>query len=117
MSTFRDLKIWQKSMNLVTQIYKETESFPESERYGLISQIRRSAVSIPSNIAEGYGRNSGGDFKRFLNISMGSLFEIQTQLQIAQNLKYLDTKENERLYNLSREIERMMSSFIRSIQS
>lgn len=117
MSTFRDLIIWQKSMNLVTQIYKETESFPESERYGLISQIRRSAVSIPSNIAEGYGRNSGGDFKRFLNISMGSLFEIQTQLQIAQNLKYLDTKENERLYNLSREIERMMSSFIRSIQS
>lgn len=115
MSTFRDLKIWQKSMNLVTQIYKETESFPESEKYGLVSQIRRSAVSIPSNIAEGYGRNSDGDFQRFLNISMGSLFEIQTQLQIAQNLEYLDTKENERLYRLSREIERMLSSFIRSI--
>ena len=117
MSTFRDLLIWQKSMNFVTQIYQETESFPDSEKYGLVSQIRRSAVSIPSNIAEGYGRNSDGDFQRFLNISMGSLFEIQTQLQIAQNLEYLDTTENERLFDLSREIERMMSSFIRSIQS
>lgn len=117
MSTFRDLKIWQKSMNFVTHIYKETECFPDSEKYGLVSQIRRSAVSIPSNIAEGYGRNSDGDFHRFLNISMGSLFEVQTHLQIAQNLDYIDDSTNNQLYELSREIERMLSSFIRSLNS
>ena len=102
-------------MNLVTLIYKETEHFPESEKYGLVSQIRRSAVSIPSNIAEGYGRNSDGDFYRFLNISMGSLFEVQTHLQIAQNLNYFDGDTKQHLYKLSREVERMLSSFIRSL--
>lgn len=117
MSTFRDLKIWQKSMKFVTAIYKETEAFPEIEKYGLVSQIRRSSISIPSNIAEGYGRNSQGDFNRFLNISMGSLFEVQTQLQIAQNLDYLDDSKWNSLYELSREIERMLSSFIQSIES
>ncbi len=117
MSTFRDLKIWQKSMDLVTNIYQKTEGFPDSEKYGLVSQIRRSAVSIPSNIAEGYGRNSNGDFERFLNISMGSLFELQTQIQIALNLTYLEKSDGTALYGLSREIERMLSSFIRSLQS
>lgn len=117
MSTFRDLKIWQKSMKFVTKVYKKTEAFPDIEKYGLVSQIRRSSISIPSNIAEGYGRNSKGDFSRFLNISMGSLFEVQTQLQIARNLNYIDEAKGENLYELSREIERMLSSFIRSIES
>ncbi|MEL7834116.1 four helix bundle protein [Fodinibius sp. Rm-B-1B1-1] len=116
MSTFRDLKIWQKSMDLVTDIYQKTEGFPDSEKYGLVSQIRRSAISIPSNIAEGYGRNSNGEFQRYLNISMGSLFELQTQIEIAQNLEYFNDNEGGKMYELSREIERMLSSFIRSIE-
>jgi len=115
MSTFRDLKIWQKSMDLVTNIYQKTEEFPDSEKYGLVSQIRRSAVSIPSNIAEGYGRNSNGEFQRYLNISMGSLFELQTQIEIAQNLDYFENDSGAKMYNMSREIERMMSSFMRSL--
>jgi four helix bundle protein len=102
-------------MELVTEIYEETRSFPDNEKYGLVSQIRRSAVSVPSNIAEGYGRNSNGEFIRFLHISMGSLFEIQTQLQIAQNLNYLEVSASKELFDLSREIERMVSSFIRSL--
>jgi len=115
MSTFRDLKIWQKAMSLVTEVYRITTHFPDSEKYGLVSQIRRSAVSIPSNIAEGYGRNSNGEFQRYLNISMGSLFELQTQIEIAQNLDYFENDSGAKMYDMSREIERMMSSFMRSL--
>ena len=115
MSTFRDLKIWQKAMSLVTEVYRITTYFPDSEKYGLVSQIRRSAVSIPSNIAEGYGRNSNGEFQRYLNISMGSLFELQTQIEIAQNLDYFENDSGAKMYDMSREIERMMSSFMRSL--
>ena len=91
--SYRDLFIWQKSMSLVTEIYSITKNFPVAEQYGLSNQMRRCAVSIPSNIAEGYGRNSTGDYKRFLKISVGSLFELQTQIEIAFNLTYItDTK-------------------------
>lgn len=115
MKTYRDLIIWQKSMVFVTQIYKITKTFPKEENYGLISQIRRCAVSIPSNIAEGYGRQSTNDYLRFLKISIGSLYETQTQLEIALNLKYLSSDEFKRVYELSREIERMLSSLCRKI--
>jgi len=84
--------------------------------YGLISQIRRSAVSIPSNIAEGFGRKSSNDFKRFLQIAMGSLFEVQTQLEISKNLEYIDEKTFNDLYQDSREIERILTAFIDSIK-
>ena len=104
-------------MNLVIKIYEETEDFPETEKFGLISQLRRSAISIPSNIAEGYGRNSKAEFSRFLDISMGSLFEVQTQLQIAQSLEYLNSDSWDTLFELSREIERMLSSFMESIKN
>ena len=79
MKTFRDLLVWQKSMSFVTQVYKISKSFPPEENFGLTSQIRRCAVSIPSNISEGYGRESLNDYLRFLNIAMASLFELQTQ--------------------------------------
>ncbi len=102
-------------MNLVTEIYSTTSIFPDSERFGLTSQLRRSSVSIPANIAEGFGRNSPGDFKRFLNISMGSLFELQTELEIAKNLKLITNEKFSELYDFSREVERMMSSFISKI--
>jgi four helix bundle protein len=116
MKTFRDLLIWQKSMNLVTEIYQLTNSFPKEEIYGLSSQIRRSAISIPSNIAEGYGRDGNSDYLRFLNISISSLFEIQTQLEISYNLKYINQIQFNKTNGESREIERMLSAFIRKIK-
>jgi len=115
MKTYREINVWQKAINFVTMIYENTRVFPSEELYGLTSQIRRSAVSIPSNIAEGFGRRSSSDFKRFLLISMGSLFELQTQLEISKNLKYIKENIFDELYQESREIERMLFSFIRSI--
>lgn len=116
MKTFRDLLVWQKSMTFVTEIYKVSKPFPKEETFGLTSQIRRSAISIPSNISEGYGREGVKEYLRFLNVAMASLFELQTQLEIAFNLEYIHKKRFDDLYELSREIERMLSSFIRSIK-
>jgi len=113
--TYRDLLVWQKAMALVTEIYGVSKAFPQVEAYGLTSQLRRCAVSIPSNMAEGYGRNSKQDYLRFLQIAAGSLYELQTQVEIARNLGYLDRDAAERLYALSREIERMLSSLIRKL--
>ena len=116
MSDFRKLLIWQKSMALITKIYFSTNKFPKEEVFGLTSQIRRSSISIPSNIAEGSGRESDKDFLRFLNISIGSLFEMQTQLEIAKNITYLKEEEFNNLYEDSREVERMLVSFIKKIK-
>jgi four helix bundle protein len=88
MKTYRDLQVWQKAMQLVTEIYGNTRSFPAEELYGLTSQIRRCAVSIPAKLAEGYGRNSTQDYVRFLRIASGSLYELQTLLEIACNLTF-----------------------------
>lgn len=103
-------------MVLVTSIYKATEAFPSAEQFALTSQIRRSAISIPSNIAEGYGRRSTGDYIRFLQIATGSLYEVQTQIEIASNLNYLPKDKYDLLHPQSREIERMLSSLIRKIK-
>jgi four helix bundle protein len=116
MKTYRDLVVWQKSMSLVTQIYQITKTFPKEETYGLISQMRRCAVSIPSNIAEGYGRRSTDDYLRFLQIATSSLYEMQTQIEIALNLGYLLKSNFEKAYESSREIERMLSSLTRRIK-
>ncbi|MDP2161667.1 MAG: four helix bundle protein [Flavobacterium sp.] len=116
MSTFKDLLIWQKAMNLVTDIYKSTKSFPKDEQFGLTSQIRRSSVSIPSNIAEGYGRHGKNDYLKFLHISLSSLFEMQTQIEIAKNIDYLNENNFKILYEDSRELERMLVSFINKIK-
>ncbi|MDX2109685.1 MAG: four helix bundle protein [Verrucomicrobiota bacterium] len=112
MKTFRDLIAWQKAMVLVTAVYLESKQFPKDELYGLTSQIRRSAVSIPSNLAEGYGRKSLGEYVRFIQIAIASLFELQTQLEIAMNLEYLERDSFTRLFEDSREIERMLSSLV-----
>jgi len=117
MKTFRDLLVWQKSMSFVTEIYKVSKQFPKDENFGLTSQIRRSVVSVPSNISEGYGREGMKDYLRFLNIAMASLFELQTQLEIASNLEYIKREKFDNLYESSREIERMLSSFIRTVKS
>ena len=113
--TYRDLIVWQKAMALVTEIYKTSKSIPASEIYGLTSQMRRCAVSIPSNIAEGYGRHSTNDYIRFLQIASGSLYELQTLLEISANLGYLNRDESDRLIALTGEIERMLSSLIRKL--
>ena len=115
MKTYRDLLVWQKSMVLVTEVYKISKHFPSDEAYGLTSQIRRCAISIPSNMAEGYGRNSTKEYIHFLRIATGSLYELQTQMEISLNLHYIDKSEFDRLYELSREIERMLSSLIRKL--
>jgi len=116
MSHFRKILVWQKSISLVTKIYKATNTFPKEEMFGLISQIRRSSISIPSNIAEGSGRESTKDFLRFLYISLGSIFEMQTQLEIAKNIIYIKEEEFNNLYEDSREIERMLASLIRKLK-
>ena len=103
-------------MTMVTNVYFITISFPKEELYGLSSQIRRSAISIPSNIAEDYGRDGNKDYLKFLNISIASLFELQTQLEIAYNLNYLTEEKFNLINEESKEIERMLSSFIRKVK-
>jgi len=115
--TYRDLIVWQKSIDLVMLVYKATNQFPNEEVYNLISQIKRSAVSVPSNIAEGYGRNSSGDYVRFLQIASGSLYEFQTQLEISFRLDYLSQEKFNQLNELSIEIEKMLSSLISVIRN
>ncbi len=113
--SYRDLIVWQKSMQMVKELYSITRDFPKEEIYGLTSQIRRSAVSVPSNIAEGYGRNSTNDYIRFLQIACGSLYELQTQMEIAVNLNYLSKEKSESIFKLSNEIERMLNSLLRKL--
>ena len=114
--TFRELFVWKKSMNLVTEVYRATKTFPDTEKFSLTSQIRRSAVSVPSNISEGYGRGSLKEYIRFLHISISSLFELQTQLEISFNLGFIEKNEFTVLFDSSKEIERMLSSLIRSLK-
>jgi len=109
-NSYRDLIIWQKSINLTKQVYILTQTFPKEEVYGLTSQIRRSSVSMPSNIAEGKGRNSDKEFIRFLQIALGSLYELQTQLELSLKLRYTNNIDN--LLKLSIEIEKMINSLI-----
>jgi len=110
--TFQDLRVWQKAMELVYRIYEATQVFPKHELYGLTNQIRRAAVSIASNIAEGKGRSSDKDLGLFLHHARGSLFELQTQLLIAEHLKYLTVKEAEEIRELANEVGRLLSGFI-----
>ena len=114
--TFRDLIVWQKTMDLVTQIYLASWNFPKSEFYGLISQLRRSTVSIPSSIAEGNKRSSLEDYVNVLQIFVGSLYELKTQLEIAKKLEYLTEFEFNFLYENTREIERMLLSLVSKIR-
>ena len=112
--TYRDLIAWQKTMQLTGMIYRETRGMPSEERYGLTSQMRRAAVSIPSNIAEGYGRQSRKDYLKFLRIARGSLAELQTQVEIAARLRMMDPSEPLRL--LLEETDRVLQGLIRSLE-
>ncbi|TJY34775.1 four helix bundle protein [Pontimicrobium aquaticum] len=112
-TSHKDLKVWQEAMNFVVVIYEISESFPSKEVYGLTSQLRRASVSIPSNIAEGAGRRGNKEFIRFLYIALGSLSEVETQLEIAYRLKYLNEADTitQRIYF----IRKMLSNLIKSL--
>ena len=108
-NTYRDLKVWQRSIDLAERIYRLTENFPASEMYGLSSQMRRAAVSIASNIAEGWGRRSRKDYGRFVLVARGSNDELQTQLVIAQRMGFCNAEQFGEANALSDEIGKMLS--------
>ncbi len=111
MHRFKDLEIWKKSRFFCSSIYEITSKFPESEKFGLTNQLRRASVSIPSNIAEGSSRNSNKDFSRFLQITLGSAYEIETQLLIAFDLGFIEKEELDNLLSALDSIIKMTSKF------
>ena len=115
MHNFKDLRVWQKSIDLTTEVYALLSTFPADEKFGLISQMKRAAVSIPSNIAEGAGRNSNKEFKYFLSLSLGSLFEIETQLIIANRLELINIKTTEELNCKMSDLQRMIFALQKTI--
>ncbi|HVN47693.1 MAG TPA: four helix bundle protein [Bacteroidota bacterium] len=116
MRNFRELLIWQKGMELVTTVYSFSNLLPKEEMFGLRSQIQRAAVSIPSNIAEGCSRTSESDFKRFLEIAIGSTYELETQLSIAQTVHHISKETTASIFQLLMEEQKMLNSFISSIK-
>lgn len=115
MKNFKNLKIWRKGMEIVIDTYQLTEQLPHDQKYSLVQQVQKSAVSIPSNIAEGSGRDSYKDYKRFLNIAMGSAFEAETQLLLTQKLKFLDENKINSVVKLLNEEQKMIQGFINTL--
>lgn len=116
MKTHKDLDVWKKAIELVASIYKTTSSFPKEELYGLTSQIRRAAVSIPSNIAEGAARNHDNEYRQFLYIALASGAELETQLIISRMLGFIVDEKSEELINELNSISRMLQGLIKSIK-
>lgn len=117
MKDFRKLQVWEKSHQLALAIYKATKDFPKSELYSLSSQIRRSATSIPSNIAEGSGRGSDADLRRMLQIAFGSASELEYQLLLAHELEFIDEASYKKLDSQITEIKRMLSSLMKKLKA
>jgi len=117
MQDFRNLRVWQEAHQLVLAIYRATENMPDQERFGLTSQMRRAAVSIPSNIAEGCGRDSDSEFKRFLQIAMGSASELEYQLLLARDLGMLDVSLFDRTAERLVGVKRMLNSFLKTLKT
>ena len=115
--SYRDLLVWNKAMELVMLVYRLTQDFPREEMFGLMSQLRRSAVSIPSNIAEGQGRLSKGDFRNFLGNARGSLSELETQVLIAEKLSFLQKSDAADLLDLTAEVGRILNGLIASTKN
>jgi four helix bundle protein len=113
---YKDLIVWQKAKAFATEIYHATEPFPKAEIYGLTSQLRRAAVSVVSNIAEGQGRLTKGEFCHFLGQARGSLLEVETQLSIAFDLHFIEDKEFRKMEGLSSEVQRLLNGLIESMQ-
>jgi four helix bundle protein len=114
---YRDLIVWQKSIVLVKQVYQLTQNFPDDEKFGLVSQMRRAAVSIPSNIAEGQARRTTGDYVRFVSIAKGSLAELDTQLIVAIELSFCTRIQTKEVFLLMVEIRKMLNALRRSLMS
>jgi four helix bundle protein len=113
---YRELVVWQKGVALVTDVYHSTASFPKQELFGLTSQIRRSAASVPANIAEGQGRSTRGEFKLFLGHARGSLYELETHLIVARNIHYLPEKECSELVARVHEVGRLLNGLVKSLE-
>ncbi|MFZ3253245.1 MAG: four helix bundle protein [Syntrophales bacterium] len=113
--SYRDLIVWQKSMDLVEMVYQVTKGFPREELYGLTNQLRRAAVSIPSNIAEGQARNSTAEFRNFLSIARGSLAEVETQLLIAERLNYLGSEKLHEILAVQIEVNKMTNALMKKL--
>lgn len=114
--SYKDLEVWQKAMDLVVMCYQTTKSFPRSEVYGLASQLQRAAVSIPANIAEGRERKYSKEFAQHLSMAYSSLAEVETHIQIAQRLNYINSTETEQLLEQTAEIGRMINGLRKSIE-
>jgi len=112
---YKDLRVWELAMDLAEDVYRVTQGFPPEERYGLTSQMRRCAVSAPSNIAEGHGRG-GRDFCRFIDIAYGSLSELETQLELARRLKYVSDTDAQRLLDQIAEVGKMLNGLKNSLK-
>jgi four helix bundle protein len=113
----KELIVWQKAMDLVIEVYKLTDKFPQREMYGLSSQIRRAAVSVPSNIAEGRGRNSRKDFIHFIRIAYGSASELETQLLIARRLNFIKEKDSDSALSLLSEVAKMLYTMLTKLEA
>ena len=116
LKSFKELKVWQKSYKLCLKVYKITKKFPKTEVYSFTSQMRRAALSIPCNIAEGYGRKTTPDYLRFLYMSYGSICELETLILLAGDLEYIETESLSELQSDIGEVERMLKALIKSIE-
>ena len=117
MHNFKELKVWKAGIEICKAIFELTRSFPNEEKFGLISQMTRSAVSIPSNIAEGCGRKSNKELYQFLNIALGSLFELETQIIIAKEFKYITIEKAESICDMIIETQKMISGLQKSLNT
>ena len=111
-ASHKDLLVWQRSMDLVETVYRLTASFPSAEQWGLVSQMRRAAVSAPSNIAEGYGRQATGEYRHHLSIRRGSLLELETQILLSKRIKYLEPTGADAVLKEIEEISRMLATLV-----
>ena len=117
LKNYKELKVWEKSYQLCLEVYRITKGFPKMEIYGLISQMRRAALSIPSNIAEGYGRKSLSEYLRFLYIAYGSVCELETQIMLSGDLGYLNGNQLSKLQKEIGKVERMLQALIKSLEN
>jgi len=114
---YQDLEVWQKAMDLVVETYRLTKTFPSDERFGLIAQLRRASVSVPSNIAEGRGRFGLGGFLYHLSIATGSLMEVETQFLISERLEYLTPSEARKVLERTAEVRRLLAGMVRALRT
>ncbi len=117
MHNYHNLQIWQNSMDIVQNIYEMVAMFPITEKYGLSSQITRAAVSIPSNIAEGAGRNSTKEFSYFIGIAIGSMFELETQVLIAERVGYIGNEQSQQFQTSIHNLQRMTTGFLKNLDN